>query len=205
MASRIHAFNALARPSAIPSAYRPRPSKASLFRRLPSALLTAIKSASFPMALLHGFLDRHPLRRKHRYYTKISAECGRPLKKASIPNDASAAASQRPTHHLRCCFHAVALQKPRFEASRPLTPDRSGACRDRIEEDVPVLPAQRFMRRTYLRGIEANSVVMPISWNARKRSSTHSNCAIFLHLSDSFGTTQALKICHRLFASCMSR
>ena len=35
LASRIHAFNALARPSAIPSAYRPRPSKASLFRRLP--------------------------------------------------------------------------------------------------------------------------------------------------------------------------
>ena len=25
----------------------------------------AIKSASFPMALLHDFLDRHPLRRKH--------------------------------------------------------------------------------------------------------------------------------------------
>ena len=36
----------------------------------------AIKSASFPMALLHGFLDRHPLRRKHGYYTKISAADG---------------------------------------------------------------------------------------------------------------------------------
>ena len=77
LASRIHAFNASARPSAIPSAYWPRPSKASLFRRLPSALLTAIKSASFPMALLRGFLDRHPPRRKHRYYTKISGVCGR--------------------------------------------------------------------------------------------------------------------------------
>ncbi len=42
-----------------------------------SALLTAIKSASFPMALLRGFLDRHPPRRKHRYYTKISGVCGR--------------------------------------------------------------------------------------------------------------------------------
>ena len=38
-----------------------------------SALLTAIKSASFPMALLHGFLDRRSLRRKHKYYIKISA------------------------------------------------------------------------------------------------------------------------------------
>ena len=36
----------------------------------------AIKSASFPMALLHGFLDRHPLRRKHQYYIKISAPRG---------------------------------------------------------------------------------------------------------------------------------
>ena len=33
----------------------------------------AIKSASFPMALLHGFLDRRSLRRKHKYYIKISA------------------------------------------------------------------------------------------------------------------------------------
>ena len=45
--------------------------------RLPSALLTAIKSASFPMALLHGFLDRRSLRRKQRYYTKISAAYSR--------------------------------------------------------------------------------------------------------------------------------
>ena len=28
------------------------------------------------MALLHGFLDRHPLRRKHQYYIKISAVRG---------------------------------------------------------------------------------------------------------------------------------
>ncbi|MBR3957810.1 MAG: hypothetical protein IKJ89_08175, partial [Kiritimatiellae bacterium] len=41
----------------------------------------AIKSASFPMALLHDFLDRHPLRRKHWYYTKISAIVGLWLKK----------------------------------------------------------------------------------------------------------------------------
>ena len=42
-----------------------------------SALLTAIKSASFPMALLHGFLDRRSLRRKQGHYTKIAAVCGR--------------------------------------------------------------------------------------------------------------------------------
>ena len=49
----------------------------SRLQRLGSdALLTAIKSASFPMALLHGFLDRHPLRRKRQYYIKISAPRG---------------------------------------------------------------------------------------------------------------------------------
>ena len=83
LASRIHAFNALARPSAIPSAYRPRPSKASLFRRLPNAFLTAIKSASFPMALLHDFLDRHPLRRKRAYYTIFSSKASDHLQNLS--------------------------------------------------------------------------------------------------------------------------
>ena len=48
------------------------------------------------------------------------------------------------------------------------------------------------MRRTYLRGIEANSTVMPISWKALKRSSTHSDWAIFLQPSASFVTMQGL-------------
>ena len=84
LASRIHAFNASARPSAIPSAYWPRPSKASLFRRLPSAFLTAIKSASFPMALLHDFLDRHPLRRKQQYYTIILRDMHRRTRRTEM-------------------------------------------------------------------------------------------------------------------------
>ena len=37
----------------------------------------AIKSASFPMALLHDFLDRHPLLRKRWYCTIFSDACER--------------------------------------------------------------------------------------------------------------------------------
>ena len=47
--------------------------------------LPAIKSASFPMAPLHDFLDRHPLRRKHWYCTIFSDTCERPEPLGSDP------------------------------------------------------------------------------------------------------------------------
>ena len=81
------AARTLERPSGSPSANVPFEAKLlrrivgvadSRLQRLSSdALLTAIKSASFPMVLLHGFLDRRSLRRKQGHYTKIAAVCGR--------------------------------------------------------------------------------------------------------------------------------
>ena len=124
---------------------------------------------------------------------------------ARIPNDAPVAASPRPTHHLKFAFPANRPPNRRLTQSRPLTPATTEAPKYRIENDVPVFGRQRSIRRTYLRGIVANSAVMPISWNALRSSSTHSDWDIFRHPSATFGMTQALKTCQRLFASCMSR
>ena len=94
---------------------------------------------------------------------------------ARIPNDAPVVASPRPTHHLKFVFPANRPPNRRLAESRPLTPAMTEAPKYRMENDVPVFGRQRSIRRTCLRGIVANSAVMPISWNALRSSSTHSD------------------------------